>query len=289
VVLSNQATGSGMQRHTQREIEGRAEACRLRMPERQRRFMAGDALGKRTGSSIEYQDRKDYVLGDDLRHVDWRAFARTDRLTIKLYREEITPRLDIIVDTSRSMETSQEKADRAAELAYFFHLLARQFHGITRVHNLGSRLLPVAHPLELEQAERARVASPLPLLAGSPAARRGGIKVLISDFLFPVEPRELAGLFRGADRLILVQVLARFEAEPEVGKQVRLRDAETGKLLDVALDRETVGGYQRRLRMLQDAVGRQVRILQGAFAVVRDFDPWEEILRNLLAAEIVEV
>ena len=97
----------------QRAIEGHARAYRFSMPERQRPPVAGDVAGRRTGSSIEYQDRKDYVPGDDLRHVDWRAFARSDRLTIKLYREEISPRIDIVVDTSRSMTTSPEKADAA--------------------------------------------------------------------------------------------------------------------------------------------------------------------------------
>jgi uncharacterized protein (DUF58 family) len=251
--------------------------------------MAGDASGRRTGSSIEYQDRKDYVPGDDLRHVDWRAFARTDRLTIKLYREEISPHLDIVVDTSRSMGTSPEKGARATHLAYFFHLLARQFHASTRVHNLGSRMAPVGHPFELEQAERARVTSPLPLLGGSPATRRGGIKVVISDFLFPFQPRELVAVFRSADRLILIQVLARFEAEPELGGQWRLQDAETDEFLDVAFSRDTVAGYGRRLQLLQDGIDRQLRLLGGAFAIVRDVDPWDRITRSLLSAGIIEV
>ncbi|MBM4029824.1 MAG: DUF58 domain-containing protein [Planctomycetes bacterium] len=278
-----------MRREIQREIEGSAHACRLRMPERQRLHMAGDVAGKRTGSSIEYQDRKDYVPGDDLRHVDWRAFARTDRLTVKLYREEISPHLDIIVDTSRSMGVSPEKGERAAQLAYFFHLLARQFHASTRVHNLGASLVPVHHPFELEQAERIRVKSPFPLLDNAPAARRGGIKVFVSDFLFPFEPRGLARVFRDADHVVLVQLLARFEAQPEPGGNWRLVDAETGEYLHVQLNHDTVKGYGRRLQALQDGIDRQMRILGGGFGIVGDVEPWDQVLRRLFRAGIIEV
>jgi len=116
-----------------------------------------------------------------------------------------------------------------------------------------------------------------------------GIKVLISDCLFPLEPRQLASLFRDADYAILVQLLAGFEAEPEVGGKWRLVDAETGDHLDVSLDQETVRGYGRRLRSLQDGMDRQMRMLGGAFAVVCDLDPWEQVMRSLLRAGIVEV
>jgi uncharacterized protein (DUF58 family) len=278
-----------VEKTVQREIEGYARTYRLRMPERQKLFLAGDLAGKRTGSSIEYQDRKDYVPGDDPRHVDWRAFARTDRLTVKLYREEISPRVDIVVDTSRSMGSSPEKAGRAAQLAYFFHLLARHAQAMTRVHNLGSRITTVQHPDELERAEKDRVESPLPLLRTAPAMRRGGIKVVISDFLFPLEPRELRGVFRSADSVALVQLLATFEADPEVGGEWRLQDAETDQFLDIALSRPIVDGYRRRVKILQDELTRQMRMIGGALAVVRDRDTWDETMRSMLRSGILEV
>ena len=278
-----------MDQTVQRRIEEDARNFRLRMPERQKMLRAGDLAGKRTGSSIEYQDRKDYVPGDDPRHVDWRAFARTDRLTVKLYRQEIAPRVDILVDTSRSMGTSPEKADRAVQLAVFFDRLARQAHALTCLHHLGSRITTLRHPGALEHVQRDRVASPMPLLQNAPVTRRGGIKVVISDFLFPLEPRELRGVFRGADGVALVQLLAAFEAAPNAGGAWRLRDAETDLYLDVALSRQVVDGYLRRLEVLQDELTRQMRMIGGALAVVRDGDPWDDVLRTLLRSGIIEV
>src|SRR3954467_4662040 len=74
----------------------------LGVPKQDPGGLAGGPLGQRAGSSLEFQDHRDYQPGDDLRHIDWNAYARTDQLTIKLYREEVTPHLDILLDTSPS-------------------------------------------------------------------------------------------------------------------------------------------------------------------------------------------
>src|SRR5262245_39988359 len=87
--------------------------------------LAGLQLGREAGSSLEFRDHRDYQPGDDLRRIDWSAFARTDRLTVKLYREEISPHLDIILDGSRSMALeSSAKARAAIGLAAAFAVAA---------------------------------------------------------------------------------------------------------------------------------------------------------------------
>src|SRR5437764_367948 len=85
------------------------------------RGQAGVAVGQRAGSSLEFRDYRDYQPGDDLRHVDWNAFARSDVLTVKLFREEVTPHLDLLVDDSRSMALEGSAKARATRgLAAFF-------------------------------------------------------------------------------------------------------------------------------------------------------------------------
>ena len=48
------------------------------------------------------------MAGDDIRHLDWATYARTDQLMVRLYREEISPRTQVFVDTSRSMNTGEQ-------------------------------------------------------------------------------------------------------------------------------------------------------------------------------------
>src|SRR2546428_1399021 len=87
--------------------------------------LAGLQLGRQAGASLEFRDHRDYQPGDDLRRIDWNAFARSDRLTIKLYREEISPHLDIVLDGSRSMALeSTAKARAAIGLAAAFAVAA---------------------------------------------------------------------------------------------------------------------------------------------------------------------
>src|SRR5213594_3934476 len=86
-----------------------AAVFRLALPRAPIGGRLGNRLGSGTGSSLEFQDYRQYAAGDDLRHVDWPAYARSEVLTVRLYREEVAPRIDIVLDVSRSMVLTDEK------------------------------------------------------------------------------------------------------------------------------------------------------------------------------------
>ena len=71
---------------------------------------AGELLGRGTGSSLVFQEYGEYTPGDDIRHIDWAAYGRSDTLMVRLYREEISPRTEILVDASQSMSVVPAKA-----------------------------------------------------------------------------------------------------------------------------------------------------------------------------------
>lgn len=265
----------------------------LALPERQRAARIGELSGRRTGSSVEYQDRKDFSPGDDLRHVDWRGFARSDRMTVKLYREEITPSVDLVIDCSASMSITPGKNLRRLELAYLFFLLARKLHALVRVHAVAQHVIPVISPLQLLKMEDTRLESPLPLLHGSAAARSGGIKIFVSDLLFPFSPPDLTRLFRDADRLVVVQVLSAFEDNPQhgltPGAMMRLEDAEADRHLDVRIDQATIQGYKTRLNALQNDVSQWLRPRNGVLATICEDDTLEQTMRKLLVSAAVSI
>jgi uncharacterized protein (DUF58 family) len=66
-------------------------------------FMAGRHRSPHRGVSVEFVERRPYVQGDDLRHLDWKAYARNDRLAIKRYEEETNLECTLVVDASASM------------------------------------------------------------------------------------------------------------------------------------------------------------------------------------------
>ena len=98
-------------------------ASRLRLPLRSKvwRGGSGDFSGAGTGSSMDFQDHRNYAPGDDPRHINWQAYARTGQYTMKLYREEVRPVVDLICDVSPSMFLDETKSARTAELLSFFH------------------------------------------------------------------------------------------------------------------------------------------------------------------------
>src|SRR5271166_4256383 len=64
----------------------------------------GERRSKRRGQSVEFADYRNYVVGDDLRFIDWNIYARLDRLFLKLFLEEEDLALYILVDTSKSSD-----------------------------------------------------------------------------------------------------------------------------------------------------------------------------------------
>src|SRR5271169_6394699 len=66
--------------------------------------MKGERRSKRKGQSVEFADYKNYVVGDDLRHLDWNLYARLDRLFIRLFMEEEDLHFYVLIDNSLSMD-----------------------------------------------------------------------------------------------------------------------------------------------------------------------------------------
>src|SRR5215468_9455936 len=67
-------------------------------------LMKGERKSKRKGQSVEFADYKNYVIGDDLRHLDWNLYARLDRLFIRLFMEEEDLHFYVLIDNSLSMD-----------------------------------------------------------------------------------------------------------------------------------------------------------------------------------------
>src|SRR4051794_13867323 len=203
--------------------EGEKAAARyaLGVPRQAPLGQAGAAVGQRAGSSLEFKDHRAYEPGDDLRHIDWGAYARTDQLSIKLFREEVTPHLDIVVDASRSMdlEDTQKGAAAVALAAFFASAGARagyshalwQLADACRLVPDGNRPPAVWGGLSFEHR-----GGPL---GGLPPWRPRGTRVLISDLLWTSEPLLTARPFaERAAAAVVVQLLARADVEPPEGR-----------------------------------------------------------------------
>ncbi len=253
---------------------------------------AGDVLARGTGSSIEFQDRRVYSPGDDVRHLDWRAFARTGTLTVKLYRKELLPRLDLLFDASASMAVGEEKPALLLDMVSFFASMATGQGFAVRLIELGDA--PRVRELDELRANGCELDGRLPLSAAveaaTPLLRPGTLRILFSDFLSPFDPaRVVRGLAARAGGLALFQILAEEDVAPPVGAAYRMEDAETGEARELVLDLQTVERYLGRLECLTDSLETECKRAAARFLRITCGPPLQSIARELLAREGIVV
>jgi len=110
--------------------------------------LPGERRSKRRGRSVEFDDHRNYVPGDDLRHIDWNVLARHDRFFLKLFREDQDLALHLLVDASESMNTGDPNkrlfAARLAMALGYIGLVNQNRVVLTVFHGPGRALTPLA-------------------------------------------------------------------------------------------------------------------------------------------------
>lgn len=99
-------------------------------------FVSGMHSSPYKGSSVEFAEHRQYVPGDDIRHIDWKVFGKSDRFYIKEYEEETNLKAYLVVDTSKSMEYAG--GDRVSKLEYAKYAAAALLHLIQRQQDAGA-------------------------------------------------------------------------------------------------------------------------------------------------------
>lgn len=216
------------------------------------------------GSSVEYADHRPYVQGDDLRTIDWKLLAKTDKHYVKLFAEQTNLCATIIVDASRSMAFASGPMSKleyacflAASLAY---LLLRQNDAVglaivdhaVRSH-IPARAAPNHFRVLLDQLEPATatgdtaLSPPLHELAGRLTQR--GLVILISDLLDDAESlaQALAHFRHNRHEVIVFHVMDPAEMSLPFDRLARFKDMETGTSV-IANPAAIRTAYQARLK-----------------------------------------
>lgn len=201
------------------------------------------------GFSAEFSEHREYVPGDELRHMDWKVVGRSDRYYIKLFEQETNLRATLVLDNSNSM-CFGDKLEYARRLtACLAYLLTRQqdLAGLCAVDESIRVELPAASSpahvdrlfRELETLQPGRATS-LPKSLHELAERlpRRGVVILISDLWVDSDEllRALQHLRYRKHQPIVIHLLDQAELKlegPAFGRQVTLEDLETGEKLAV--------------------------------------------------------
>ncbi len=209
---------------------------------------------RRAGSSVEFAEHRNYAPGDDPRSLDWNAYARLDRLFVKLYHDEESISVQVLVDGSASMRCAVEggearsRWDQARLLAgaFAYVALAGQHDVSIGVFtgDLGSRIGPlrgrakfhdVVGFLDRVEADSGATDLEATLRAVAARARRRAVAVVISDFLDPAGfERALRRLLSRGFDVAVVRVFDPAEDGRSLEGDLLVVDAETGVELAVS-------------------------------------------------------
>ena len=282
-------------------IDGEVAGARYRLapPDHAPGGLAGMHLGQGVGSSLEFMEHRTYQPGDDIRQIDWSAYARTDRLIVKQYRREVVPHLDLLLDASASMDLpGSPKARAALALAALLATAAERAGYTHRVWRAQERIDPLpssdARPSQWPDAVFGFAGEDNPeLVLGRtpPPFRPRGVRILVSDLLWAGDPQGFVKQFAaGAATAAVVQVLARADAHPDFSGDMRLVDHETGRVRDVAIDEAVLRRVRKRLGDLRTGWAAALRRVGGVFCPITAeafLDDWR--LNELTATELLKV
>lgn len=262
-------------------------------------FISGLHRSPDFGFSQEFAEYRMYNPGDDLRHVDWNVFARSEKMFLKRYRGETNCQVSVLLDCSRSMKYGSRGLEKmeyarflAASVCYLAHL-QRDAAGLVVFDSEVRHFVPpstrqgqIMRLLHgIDQAETgAQTVLEKPFSHLADYLRRRGLVVAISDFWEEPESviRTVAPLRSRGNELILFHVLDPQEIQPKLRGSVLMEDLESGVKMEVSPDYATHEYKSKMSAHLEDLKSRAA----GAgidYFLVDTSRPLDDALRQYLA------
>lgn len=254
---------------------------------------AGPHRSIRRGQSLEFADHREYVPGDDIRHLDWHLIGRLDKLFVKLFeaREDRTVR--VLLDRSASMTGAKWEAGRKAAAAVAYASLC----GLDRVQlfTLDQGLSAEGRPLRgrsgihrvfkyLQRAESAGGTDLERAVRALPPARAGAITVLITDLWnrggYEAPLARLA--HAGAEVHLLHVVDPRELSAASLQGDLTLVDSETAEELTITIDKPTRETYRAAVEDWFGGIDQLVKRRALGYAQLNAADDVEDELISWL-------
>jgi uncharacterized protein (DUF58 family) len=276
------------------------EALRRQLEIRARSGAAGEHVARRRGGAAEFHEHRPYAPGDDLRRIDWAAYARSGEPVLKVFRAEEDVVARLLVDASASLEVGDPpKVDVARRLAAAIGYMTltsserAQLFGLrgaaAREHlpARGRGGLPalLRHLDALETGGGTDLARSLDAVLRR--STRPGLLVVLSDFLDagPVLGALGRAVAAGHD-VVLVQIVAPEEVEPSWEGDWALEDAETGHVVELTLDAAALEAYVLRFAGLCEELRAFARRHGGSYVRARTDEPLAGAVRRIVSRAV---
>lgn len=261
-------------------------------------FLAGMHRSPYFGQSVEFRQHRQYAPGDEIRHVDWKVYARQDKLHIKQYEAETNLRLHLLVDRSGSMaygDGESNKFDYSASLAACLGYLALRQQDATGLFTFDTKvrdILPaksnrqqLSRMLQLLDGVGAEGRTDLPKVARevTQAIARRGLIVIVTDLLGIDDWVEGLRVMRSRGHdVVLFHVLHDDELDFNFSGATRFEGLEQADFLNCN-PRALREGYLEALNAFLDDTRKACGRLSIDYMLVRTSDPLDAVLAKFLA------
>ncbi|MCR4717767.1 MAG: DUF58 domain-containing protein [Lachnospiraceae bacterium] len=256
--------------------------------------MSGQRKSSQKGSSVEFSDFREYMLGDDLRRIDWNAYGRFDKLYIKEFMEEKEGLYRIFIDTSKSMDFGENKKSvmalkLAAALSYLVlgnldrvYVNSLKEDSMTLGKGLSGRNAMKRILAELNNIEFDGKTSLSKSIMSAPI-RGKGCSILISDFMDKESLEDgLKYLAYAKQQIVLIEVLSAEELEPAFEGALNLIDVETDDVVKVSMNRKVIESYKERLDEHQKMIARLAKKYMANYVTVNSADDFSRVIFDTL-------
>ena len=263
-------------------------------------FISGLHKSPDFGFSQEFAEYKAYNPGDDLRHVDWNVFARSEKMVLKRFKGETNCQVSVLLDVSKSMDYGSHGTTKleyakflAASVCYLAHL-QRDAAGLVvfddEVRNFVApttrqgQLMRLLHGIDKAEAGGVRTDLTRPFSHLQDILRRRGVAVCISDFWDDPETiiqTVLPLRFKG-NEIVLFHVLDPQEIHPKLKGPALFEDLETGQKMEVSQD-YTVNEYRPKIVAHIESIKKRAQGQGMDYFLADTSRPLDAALREYLA------
>jgi len=258
--------------------------------------LQGERRSKKRGAGVEFADHRRYVVGDDLRHIDWNIFGRLDQLFLKIFLVDQDLSVHILLDVSASAATGEPPKARAikrlgAALAYVGMVNNNRVTLSTFADGIVGQLANMRGRAYLPRMAEFLLTAECEGPSGFDKACRQltagrigtGLVIVVSDFFFK-EGYE-SGLRRLASRnydLYAIHMLSPQELEPELSGDLKLIDVEDLDDAEITVSGALLEYYRRNLAAYCNEVQGFCRRRGATYALTNSREPVEALMLNYL-------
>ncbi len=258
--------------------------------------MRGERRSRRRGHSTDFADYRNYVAGDDIRHLDWKIYARLERLYLKLFLEEEDLQVFIMIDTSPSMDFGEpNKLHYAKQVAAALGYISLCKMDSVTVQCFSEGLLEKWGPKRgkatggayFDFLQNVKIGTQTSLFESmrlfSQTGRGKGIVVVLSDFYdFSGYEDGLRFLFGRDFEVFAIHLLSPEEMKPDLKGDIRLVDMEFEYTTDISVGKQLLKLYDKTLNTFCNGLKSFIMNRGGFYMLTSTELPFDRLVLDVL-------